>query len=104
MKQKCKRQIYSMTDTSFLLPVPVKKKKISLFSFALSMTLQRLRSIQPCLKRSFCSSTGLKAKENPYTKTLLLPKTSFPLRANAATREHLFRDRCTKDLYPWQVN
>ncbi|KAG1377113.1 hypothetical protein G6F61_007015 [Rhizopus arrhizus] len=67
------------------------------------MTLQRLRSIQPCLKRSFCSSTGLKAKENPYTKTLLLPKTSFPLRANAATREHLFRDRCTKDLYPWQL-
>ncbi|EIE90851.1 hypothetical protein RO3G_15562 [Rhizopus delemar RA 99-880] len=54
-------------------------------------------------KVSFYSSTGLKAKENPYTKTLLLPKTSFPLRANAATREHLFRDRCTKDLYPWQL-
>ncbi|KAI7906731.1 tRNA synthetases class I-domain-containing protein [Cokeromyces recurvatus] len=42
-------------------------------------------------------------RTNPYTKTLLLPKTNFPLRAEASKREHLFRDRCTKDLYPWQV-
>ncbi|KAI8873501.1 isoleucyl-tRNA synthetase [Ramicandelaber brevisporus] len=38
-----------------------------------------------------------------YSDTLLLPKTPFPLRANAAKRDHLFRDRCTKELYEWQL-
>lgn len=66
------------------------------------MTL-RLLSTTPWLKgtRPFYSSCVL--KKNPYTNTLLLPKTEFPLRADAVNREHLFRDRCTKDLYPWQV-
>ncbi|KAF8930643.1 Isoleucyl-tRNA synthetase [Dissophora ornata] len=44
-------------------------------------------------------------KEKPdqkYAPTLLLPKTEFPLRADAAVREHLFRQRCTTDLYAWQ--
>lgn len=41
--------------------------------------------------------------KNPYSDTILLPKTEFSLRADAVNREHLFRDRCTKDLYPWQV-
>ncbi|ORE01399.1 isoleucyl-tRNA synthetase [Rhizopus microsporus var. microsporus] len=55
-------------------------------------------------RRAFwTTSVAYKAKENPYTKTLLLPKTSFPLRADAANREHLFRDRCTNELYPWQL-
>ncbi|CEG66030.1 Putative Isoleucyl-tRNA synthetase [Rhizopus microsporus] len=55
-------------------------------------------------RRAFWStSVAYKAKENSYTKTLLLPKTSFPLRADAANREHLFRDRCTNELYPWQL-
>ncbi|KAI9258793.1 Isoleucyl-tRNA synthetase [Phascolomyces articulosus] len=53
--------------------------------------------------RGFRTSCTTLAKKNPYTDTLLLPKTSFPLRANAATREHLFHDRSTKDLYPWQL-
>jgi hypothetical protein len=38
-----------------------------------------------------------------YSDTLLLPKTNFPLRADAANREILFQDRCSKDLYKWQV-
>jgi hypothetical protein len=38
-----------------------------------------------------------------YSDTLLLPKTNFPLRADAVNREILFRDRCSKDLYQWQV-
>ncbi|KAG0202994.1 hypothetical protein BGX28_004589 [Mortierella sp. GBA30] len=45
------------------------------------------------------------AKEKPdqkYAPTLLLPKTDFPLRADAAVRESLFRQRCTTDLYAWQ--
>ncbi|KAI7826957.1 isoleucyl-tRNA synthetase [Gamsiella multidivaricata] len=44
-------------------------------------------------------------KEKPdqkYAPTLLLPKTAFPLRADAAVREHLFCQRCTTDLYAWQ--
>ncbi|KAI8141829.1 tRNA synthetases class I-domain-containing protein [Fennellomyces sp. T-0311] len=53
--------------------------------------------------RGFRTSCIALAKKNPYTDTLLLPKTPFPLRANAATREHLYRDRCTKELYPWQL-
>lgn len=54
--------------------------------------------------RGLCSTPIRCAKApNPYTNTILLPKTNFPLRADAAKREHLFRDRCTKDLYPWQV-
>jgi isoleucyl-tRNA synthetase len=58
------------------------------------------------INRTFSQSTLLlaKANENPYTNTILLPKTKFPLRAEAAKREHLFKDRCTKELYPWQVN
>lgn len=74
------------------------------------MSILSLRSIRlepryTALSRKLWSSAVVSAKatENPYTKTLLLPKTSFPLRAEAAKREHLFKDRCTKDLYPWQV-
>ncbi|GAB5593821.1 isoleucine-tRNA ligase [Umbelopsis nana] len=40
---------------------------------------------------------------NKYASTVLLPNTPFPLRADAAKREHLFHDRCTKDLYHWQL-
>ncbi|KAI8092665.1 tRNA synthetases class I-domain-containing protein [Halteromyces radiatus] len=48
-------------------------------------------------------SAGNNKKKNPYSDTILLPNTGFALRADAAKREHLFRDRCTKDLYPWQL-
>ncbi|KAI8970947.1 tRNA synthetases class I-domain-containing protein [Pilobolus umbonatus] len=55
-------------------------------------------------RRTFWTSSCRLAKTgNPYTNTLLLPKTEFPLRADAARREHLFRDRCTKELYEWQL-
>lgn len=55
--------------------------------------------------RSLSSTATLLAKpKNPYTDTLLLPKTPFPLRANAVSREHLFKDRCTSELYEWQVS
>lgn len=53
-------------------------------------------------RRLFTSAT-VRAGKNAYSNTLLLPKTPFELRARAATREYLFRDRCTKDLYPWQL-
>ncbi|KAF9126533.1 hypothetical protein BGW39_006553 [Mortierella sp. 14UC] len=40
--------------------------------------------------------------DQKYAPTLLLPKTDFPLRADAAVREHRFRQRATTDLYTWQ--
>ncbi|KAJ2738352.1 isoleucine-tRNA ligase [Coemansia sp. Cherry 401B] len=43
-----------------------------------------------------------KAK-NPYSHTLRLPRTGFPLRADAARREKEFRKRCTDTLYEWQL-
>ncbi|KAJ1674191.1 isoleucine-tRNA ligase, partial [Spiromyces aspiralis] len=42
-------------------------------------------------------------KGSAYSHTLRLPKTDFPQRANAARREALFRQRCTADLYKWQL-
>ncbi|KAG2177337.1 hypothetical protein INT43_007994 [Umbelopsis isabellina] len=49
------------------------------------------------------AAPGKQPAKNTYSPTLLLPKTPFPLRADAAKREHMFRDRCTKDLYQWQL-
>ncbi|GAA5931611.1 isoleucine--tRNA ligase ISM1 [Sporobolomyces koalae] len=37
-----------------------------------------------------------------YSESLNLPKTAFPLRAEAAKREKLYWNRTTKDLYEWQ--
>ncbi|GAA5903873.1 isoleucine--tRNA ligase ISM1 [Sporobolomyces salmoneus] len=37
-----------------------------------------------------------------YSESLNLPKTAFPLRAEAAKREKLFWKRTTEDLYEWQ--
>ncbi|KAH8548878.1 Isoleucyl-tRNA synthetase [Umbelopsis sp. PMI_123] len=60
--------------------------------------------------RNMCQSAVLRAgnpvkkqSKNLYESTVLLPNTPFPLRADAAKREHLFHDRCTKDLYHWQL-
>lgn len=48
-------------------------------------------------------SISSKETNSAYGNTLLLPQTSFQLKANAIKREPLFRDRCTIDLYEWQV-
>ncbi|ORY90370.1 isoleucyl-tRNA synthetase [Syncephalastrum racemosum] len=60
-----------------------------------------LARLQPC--RALTTTSAAVAKKNPYSETLLLPKTPFPLRADAVNREHQFRDRCMKDLYEWQL-
>lgn len=41
--------------------------------------------------------------EQFYSDSLNLPKTAFPLRAEANRREKLFWDRTTDGLYRWQV-
>lgn len=63
-------------------------------------------SIQPA-QRLFATTSASTKNENhdskAFAKTLLLPKTAFPLRADAARRERTFRKRTTSDLYDWQV-
>jgi len=49
---------------------------------------------------------GKRAKDpldNFYSESLNLPKTVFPLRAEAARRDKLFWARTTDELYQWQV-
>ena len=56
--------------------------------------------IQACrYLRCYAQSTEDKA----FSKTLLLPKTSFPLRSDPAKSELPFRKKTTEDLYLWQV-
>ena len=43
----------------------------------------------------------LASLQGPYDKTLLLPKTKFPMRANAAQREPKIA-ACFQDVYKWQ--
>ncbi|KAJ2051027.1 isoleucine-tRNA ligase [Coemansia sp. S16] len=53
--------------------------------------------------RSLASAaTGEDKPAGSYSHTLRLPKTAFPLRADAARREKQFRERCTDTLYKWQ--
>ncbi|KAJ2583116.1 isoleucine-tRNA ligase [Coemansia sp. RSA 1836] len=49
------------------------------------------------------SATGEGKPARSYSHTLRLPKTAFPLRADAARREEQFRERCTDTLYKWQL-
>ncbi|KAJ2809113.1 isoleucine-tRNA ligase [Coemansia guatemalensis] len=54
--------------------------------------------------RAYATESGdSKKAKNPYSHTLKLPRTTFPLRADAARREKQFRDRCTDALYRWQL-
>jgi hypothetical protein len=76
------------------------------FFFAICKKMTILSGLGKVQHKRFFSSTlvkGAKQAKNPYTNTILLPKTPFPLRADAVNREHLFHDRCTKELYSWQV-
>jgi hypothetical protein len=50
------------------------------------------------------SPPGGKATKSEYARTVQLPKTQFPMRANAVKNEAQWRERCTKFLYSWQVS
>jgi hypothetical protein len=67
-----------------------------------------LRPIVGARRRTFSSSSASSAaapsSSHSHANTLSLPKTPFPLRADAAKREHLFRSRTTDELYAWQVS
>ncbi|KIK95549.1 hypothetical protein PAXRUDRAFT_140435 [Paxillus rubicundulus Ve08.2h10] len=54
--------------------------------------------------RNFSSApTPAKLDSKAFSQTLLLPKTSFPLRADPAKSEVPFRKRTCEDLYRWQA-
>ncbi|KAF8838923.1 isoleucyl-tRNA synthetase [Paxillus ammoniavirescens] len=56
------------------------------------------------LFRSFSSArTPSKLDSKAFSQTLLLPKTSFPLRADPAKSEVPFRQKTCDDLYRWQA-
>lgn len=74
-----------------------------------------LRATRPVLLpllRTFASSPAVlgqrsRPSKDPldsfYSDSLYLPKTAFPLRAEASKREKLFWKRTTDELYEWQV-
>ena len=51
---------------------------------------------------SFTSNKD-KKETNPYSHTLNLPNTEFPMRANAVVREVKLQEKCVGDLYKWQL-
>ncbi|KAJ2748103.1 isoleucine-tRNA ligase, partial [Coemansia nantahalensis] len=63
----------------------------------------QLRLCLACPKAYSTDAMDSAKPKNPYTHTLRLPRTEFPLRADAARREKQFRDRCTDALYEWQL-
>ncbi|KAJ2160800.1 isoleucine-tRNA ligase [Coemansia sp. RSA 552] len=68
-----------------------------------SLAAARLRLALQTRTGLRASSTQAQGGKNPYSHTLKLPRTDFPLRANAVQREKQFRQRCTDDLYQWQL-
>lgn len=51
----------------------------------------------------FYTSTSSALDAKAFSKTLLLPKTVFPLWTDPANSEEPYRRRTTEDLYRWQV-
>lgn len=87
-----------------LLPSPT-RHRINLFSYSTSSanSASSPSSVgwqEPVANRNGKAKT--KQEKNAYASTLLLPHTQFPLRANAAQREPLYRARTTTELYRWQ--
>jgi hypothetical protein len=53
--------------------------------------------------RRHSSAQAMATDSKAFSKTLLLPKTSFPLWADPSKSEAPFRKRTGEDLYRWQV-
>lgn len=64
---------------------------------------RRFLSCSSCLNARE-TPTKSKDRKHAYSDTLNLPRTPFPLKADAAKREILFRKRTTEELYDWQVS
>jgi hypothetical protein len=65
-------------------------------------THSRLRGARSICQTA-CPQKAADTPDKAYAKSLLLPRTAFPLKADAVRREPLFRQRTCDDLYQWQV-
>ncbi|KAI3650756.1 hypothetical protein MP228_004237 [Amoeboaphelidium protococcarum] len=54
------------------------------------------------IARQYLSSKVKVAVDKPYEYTVNLPRTEFPMKANASQNEQKWRERCTGELYRWQ--
>ncbi|KAG0209952.1 hypothetical protein BGX28_009823 [Mortierella sp. GBA30] len=99
--------LYTTRKANFSSPSALPRRS-SPTLFSSLRTMATTTNPPPKAPAGTTSSSGAKKKavkekpESKYASTLLLPKTAFPLRAEAATRETTFRQRSTADLYPWQ--
>ena len=69
----------------------------------ISPGLPRRRPLHTSASISEQDASAKSSNSKAYHGTLHLPKTAFPLRADAASRERLFTERMTEELYQWQV-
>jgi isoleucyl-tRNA synthetase len=85
------------------LPLALARRPVTFQPFSLSaVSLSSPTSSSPKKPKA----KGKKAKDplqHFYSESLNLPKTAFPLRAQATKREGLFWQRTTDRLYDWQV-
>lgn len=77
-------------------PAPLRPFSLSAISFA-----------SPTSSTPKATKAKARKQKDPlqhfYSESLNLPKTAFPLRAEATKREGLFWNRTTDGLYEWQV-
>ena len=64
--------------------------------------LRRLLKPKTSFKSLLRFATTKSKPSNEYSKTILLPRTEFPLRSSPSSQSTLFQDRTTIDLYKWQ--
>lgn len=72
---------------------------------SLSVSRNAVGALHIRLVRRNLSSAPMPSKldSKAFSKTLLLPKTPFPLWADPAKSEELFRRKTCDELYQWQV-
>ena len=70
------------------------------------MTVRILRRHlqRPITPSAYFSSNANPLDNKAFTKTLLLPKTSFALRPDPKQIDELYRKLTCDDLYRWQVS
>ncbi|KAI8057052.1 tRNA synthetases class I-domain-containing protein [Syncephalis plumigaleata] len=93
------RQQYCSLRT-LLTTTTIKKSYLSLAYRSLFTTTTRGLAVTTLGQQQKNSNSN--SIEKQYSGTLHLPRTDFPLRANAAKRDSQFRERCTDKLYAWQ--
>ncbi|KAI5475544.1 isoleucyl-trna synthetase [Pseudohyphozyma bogoriensis] len=86
-----------------MLPIPLLEHLAHSRTSIATPTSLSFRRFFSSSRRPLAASTTHATVERSYTDTIKLPKTPFPLRADAVNREKLFRGRTTTELYAWQA-